>query len=44
MKELRDRKGPDAVKEILKAYGAKTVPDLKPEDYLGARDRALTEV
>lgn len=41
---LRDRKGANAVKEILKAYGAASVPELKPEDYLGARDRALTEV
>ena len=44
MKALRDRKGAGAVKELLKAYGAKSVPELKPEDYLGARDRALTEV
>ena len=41
---LRDRKGVTAVKELLKAFGAKTVQDLKPEDYLGAIDRANTEV
>lgn len=41
---LRDKKGANAVKEILKAYGAASVPELKPEDYLGALDRALTEV
>lgn len=41
---LRDRKGIGAVKELLKAYSAKSVQDLKPEDYLGAIDRANTEV
>ena len=41
---LRDRKGIAAVKELLKAYGAKTVQELKPDDYLGAIDRANTEV
>ena len=34
MKELRDQKGPNAVREILKAYNAGTMSDLKPEDYL----------
>ena len=44
MKELRDKKGPNAVREILKAYNAGTMSDLKPEDYLGALDRAKSEV
>jgi hypothetical protein len=44
LKELRDRKGPDAVREILKAYGAGTLSELKEEDYLGALARAKTEV
>ena len=44
LKQLRDRKGSAAVKELLKAYGADSLPNLKPEDYLGARDRALMEV
>ena len=44
MKELRDQKGPNAVREILKAYNAGTMSDLKPEDYLGALARAKSEV
>lgn len=44
LKALRDKKGAAAVKELLKAYGANSVPELKPEDYLGAHDRALMEV
>ena len=40
LNDLRKRKGTDAVKEILEAYGAKTFKELKPEDYLGAIDRA----
>lgn len=44
LKELRERKGAGAVREILKAYGADTLSDLKPEDYLGAIARAKTEV
>ena len=44
MKELRDKKGPNAVREILKAYNAGTMSDLKPEDYLGALARAKSEV
>lgn len=44
MKELRDRKGPDAVREILKAFGAGTLSQLKEEDYLGALARAKSEV
>ena len=44
LKALRDRKGSEAVKELLKAYGAGSLPELKPEDYLGARDRAMMEV
>ena len=44
MKELRDRKGSAAVKEILTGYGAASLPELKPEDYLGAIDRARAEV
>ena len=44
LKELKDRKGTDAVKRLLKDYGANNVPELKPEDYLGAIDRARTEV
>jgi len=43
LKTLRDRKGADAVKELLKAYSAKSVPDLKPEDYLGVVSRARLE-
>lgn len=44
MKELRDRKGAEAVREILKAFGADNLSKLKPEDYLGALARAKTEV
>ena len=44
MKARRDKKGAGAVKELLKAYGAKSVPELKPEDYLGAMSRAYAEV
>ena len=44
LKELRDRKGSGAVKELLKAFGADSLPDLKEEDYLGALARAKTEV
>lgn len=44
MKELRDKKGPNAVREILKAYDAGTLSDLKEEDYLGALARAKSEV
>lgn len=44
LKELRDRKGSAAVKEVLKAYGADSLTSLKPEDYLGAMARAFTEV
>jgi hypothetical protein len=41
---LKDKKGSDAVKAILKDYGANTVPGLKEEDRLGAMERALAEV
>ena len=41
MRKLRDVKGTKALGELLKAYKASTIHDLKPEDYLGARDRAL---
>ena len=44
LKKLRDRKGAEAVKAILKEYGANSVPELKQEDYLPVRDRALVEV
>lgn len=44
LKELRDRKGSAAVKEILSGYGAGSLQELKPEDYLGAIDRARAEV
>lgn len=44
MKALRDKKGAGAVRELLKAYGADSLPDLKPEDYLGALSRAQMEV
>lgn len=44
LKSLRDRKGAEAVKAILKEYGANSVPELKEEDYLTVRDRALVEV
>lgn len=44
MKELRDRKGAEAVREILKAYDADNLSKLKPEDYLGALARAKSEV
>lgn len=44
MKALRDKKGAGAVRDLLKAFGADSLPDLKEEDYLGARDRALLEV
>ena len=44
LKELRDRKGSAAVKELLNAFQANSLPELKPEDYLGALARAKTEV
>lgn len=44
LKKLRDKKGATAVKEILKEYGADSLPELKEEDYLIVRDRALAEV
>lgn len=44
LKDLRDRKGAGAVKEVLGAYGVNSLPELKPEDYLGALARAKTEV
>lgn len=44
LKELRDRKGAGAVRELLKAYGADNLTELKPEDYMGALARAKTEV
>ena len=43
MKGLLDRKGRAAVKELLAAFKASSVPDLKPEDYLGVIDRARAE-
>lgn len=43
MKALKDAKGASAVREILKAYGAETLSELKEEDYLGAMDRARME-
>ena len=44
LKGLRDRKGSAAVKSLLKEYGADSLPDLKEEDYLVVRDRAIAEV
>ena len=44
LKELRDRKGSGAVRELLKAFGADSLLNLKEEDYLGALARAKTEV
>ena len=44
LKQLRDKKGAEAVKAILKEYGAGSLPELKEEDYLPVRDRALVEV
>ena len=44
LKELRERKGAGAVRELLKAYGADSLTQLKEEDYLGALARAKTEV
>ena len=43
LKKLRDRKGSAAVKALLKEYGVDSVPELKEEDYLVVRDRALVE-
>lgn len=43
MKELRDRKGVDAVKALLADFGVKSVPDLKPEQYITVYDRARME-
>ena len=44
LKGLKDRKGAQAVRELLKAYGADNLTELKPEDYAGALSRALSEV
>jgi len=41
LKDLRDKKGSEAVKALLKEYGADSLPNLKEEDYLVVRDRAL---
>ena len=44
LKGLRERKGAAAVRELLKAYGAENLTELKVEDYAGAMSRAATEV
>ena len=44
LKGLRERKGAGAVRELLKAYGAENLTQLKPEDYAGAMSRADAEV
>ena len=44
LKGLRERKGAAAVRELLKAYGADNLTELKVEDYAGAMSRAATEV
>ena len=44
LKALRDRKGADAVKRLLKGFGASSLTELKPEDYLGAIAQAEAEV
>ena len=44
LKDLRERKGADAVREVLKAYGAENLTELKEEDYAGAMSRATAEV
>lgn len=44
LKDLRERKGTDAVREVLKAYGAENLTELKEEDYAGAMSRATAEV
>jgi len=44
LKGLKERKGASAVRELLKAYGADNLTELKPEDYAGAMSRALAEV
>ena len=44
LKALRDRKGSAAVKELLKAFHADSLPELKPEDYLSVIGRAEVEV
>ena len=43
LKELRDRKGVEAVKALLADFGVKSAPDLKPEQYLTVYDRARME-
>ena len=44
LKDLRARKGAGAVKALLAEYGADSLPNLKEEDYLVVRDRAIAEV
>lgn len=44
LKGLRDRKDSKAVKALLQTFGAESLQELKPEDYLAAMDRAKTEV
>ena len=44
LKTLRDKKGTEKVKELLSAYGAESLPQLKPEDYDSALARAQMEV
>ena len=40
---MKKTRGIDAVKALLKEYDANSVPELKPEQYLQIRDRALAE-
>lgn len=43
LKKLKDSKGINAVKTILKEFGANSVPEIKPEDYQRIYDRAESE-
>ena len=44
LKALKDKKGTEAVKELLKSFNVSSLTELKPEDYLGAIARAEMEV
>ncbi len=41
LKDLRDKKGSGAVKDLLRVFDAESVPALKPEHYLAALETAL---
>ena len=41
LKDLRDKHGSKAVKDLLRAFNAESVPDLKPDHYLAVLETAV---